>query len=771
MARSDAATVSARPYSIKTITEAASRPDRQKLTLGEPALRWSVPALIAIFVLIAGAGSLLHIFEMRDRALAGMSQHLGLVATQLAGDLDALPGESENDKIGALEPFTRRDLPEEFTSRGRGFLVTDAGGHIIVAAGTDLAKMGDALANALGASQVLTTFGERAGVMTIVTPSHVELLATVRNLQAPLGQVAIIQPVEAALSEWRSDARLTFFFLLATGAVLGLVGMAFHWQAVRARQANLSYLQVQSRVDTALARGRSGLFEWDLVRGRVFWSKSMYELVGLEPQEELISFGKFQSVVHPGDIDLYELADDLLRGEVNVIDRAFRVRHMRGGWIWMRARAEVVRPANDGPRVIGICVNVTEERRQAERTATADLRLRDAIETISEAFVLWDADSRLVLCNSKFQQLYQLPDSAVAAGTPYEDVIAAGRAPVVRTQIRPEGRPEEGARTYEAQIEDGRWLHINERRTKDGGFVSVGTDITSLKRHEEKLLESEKRLTAKNADLHRSQRTLELQAQQLADLAEKYAEQKAAAETANRAKSEFLANMSHELRTPLNAIIGFSEIMTSGAFGALGSPKYEEYCRDIGDSGQYLLEVINDILEMSRIETGHHPLRLEEVDLDATVLEALRVITPLSEEKGIALRAEAATGIVTRADRRAIKQILLNLVSNAVKFTPPGGRVAVRLRQIGGAVNIYVEDTGIGIPKEALSKLGRPFEQVENQFTKTHKGSGLGLAIARSLVELHQGTMRIRSTVGVGTVVLVRLPFSFENEAVQAMSA
>src|SRR5262249_50924036 len=196
--------------------------------------------------------------------------------------------------------------------------------------------------------------------------------------------------------------------------------------------------------------------------------------------------------------------------------------------------------------------------------------------------------------------------------------------------------------------------------------------------------DTERQHMATISDLRKSRQILELQTQQLAELADKYAEQKAEAEKANTAKSEFLANMSHELRTPLNAIIGFSEIMTSGAFGPLGSAKYEEYCRDIGDSGQYLLDVINDILEMSRIENGHHPLRLEEVDLDATVLEALRVITPLSEEKGLALRAEAATGLVARADRRAIKQILLNLVSNAVKFTPPGGRVAVRLRQVGG---------------------------------------------------------------------------------------
>ena len=161
-----------------------------------------------------------------------------------------------------------------------------------------------------------------------------------------------------------------------------------------------------------------------------------------------------------------------------------------------------------------------------------------------------------------------------------------------------------GARTFEAQLDDGRWLQISERRTKDGGFVSVGTDITELKRHEEKLIESEQRLMATVADLRTSQQTLERQTEQLADLAEKYAEEKDRAEEANQAKSKFLANMSHELRTPLNAIIGFSEIMESGMFGPLGADKYHEYCRDIRESGHYLLDVINDILDMSKIEAG-----------------------------------------------------------------------------------------------------------------------------------------------------------------------
>jgi two-component system cell cycle sensor histidine kinase PleC len=276
-------------------------------------------------------------------------------------------------------------------------------------------------------------------------------------------------------------------------------------------------------------------------------------------------------------------------------------------------------------------------------------------------------------------------------------------------------------------------------------------------------------------DLRQSQQKLESQAQQLTDLAQKYAEEKTRAEDANQAKSKFLANMSHELRTPLNAIIGFSEIMASGMFGTLGSDKYDEYCRDIHRSGEYLLDVINDVLDMSKIEAGRLKLDLEDVELDRELGDALRVVTTRAEAKNLTVTSRIAAGIHLKADRRALKQIALNLLSNAVKFTPEDGRITVRGRLSRGAAVLGIQDSGIGIARDALQKLGRPFEQVESQLTKTHHGSGLGLAIAKSLVELHGGMMRIRSTLGGGTTVVVRLPLdgrpvekSRENESIPA---
>jgi two-component system cell cycle sensor histidine kinase PleC len=251
---------------------------------------------------------------------------------------------------------------------------------------------------------------------------------------------------------------------------------------------------------------------------------------------------------------------------------------------------------------------------------------------------------------------------------------------------------------------------------------------------------------------------LRVSQQRSAELTEKYAAEKTRAEDANQAKSKFLANMSHELRTPLNAIIGFSEIMESNMFGPLGSEKYHEYCSDIRSSGQYLLEVINDILDMSKIEAGRIRLDFEDLPLDALLGEAMRVVSARAEEKQLNVTSRISPDLQLRADRRALKQVVLNLLSNAVKFTHPGGRITVRGRVSGECIVLAIADTGIGIAKDALAKLGRPFEQVESQLTKSHQGSGLGLAISKSLVELHGGSMRIRSALGKGTLVVVRLP-------------
>ncbi|WP_414471673.1 PAS domain-containing sensor histidine kinase [Microvirga sp. M2] len=729
-------------------------------------LRLAVPAVLILFLVTLAGSAWIQIRDGRRDTLLDAIQDIDIIASLSAAKLANHRAPADPAQAAAELGTLAKEMPASALSQNRSLLLINHSGAVIAT----YPQMDDAprtLAEILGDAQPLALFADRAGVMTIRMADGKEGIATVRALPASSGQIALVQPLPHVLAGWWTRTIGHVSLLGATIMVLLGIGVAYMMQANRARAADEVCEKVRDRIDSALNRGRCGLWDWDIGRGRIYWSDSMYELLGYERQDEFLSFGEVNAMIHPDDQDLYTLAEQLASATTSLVDYEFRIRSLTGDWVWLRARAELMNDPDDAAsHLVGIAVDVTEQRGLEEKTARADARLHDAIEAISEAFVLWDANNHLVLCNSKFQKLHELPADANLQGKSYAEVMALGRPPEVQHQFLRREQQDVGARTFEARLQDGRWLQINERRTKDGGYVSVGTDITALKRHEHRLVESEKELIATVLDLKQSRQKLEAQTQQLADLAERYLDQKAQAESANRAKSEFLANMSHELRTPLNAIIGFAEVMQSGIFGSLGSEKYEEYCSDIRSSGEYLLSVINDILDMSRIEAGRTTLKKQPLEIHASIQRALKLVSEQTKAKNLVVTVDVTPeDIVAPADERALHQILVNLLQNATKFTSEGGCITVRTRLAGGAVNIYVEDNGIGIPDHALHKLGQPFEQVETEFSKSYKGSGLGLAIARSLAELHGGSLRIKSQEGTGTIVLVHLPMAETTNA------
>ncbi|MCC0030321.1 MAG: PAS domain-containing protein [Brucellaceae bacterium] len=733
-------------------------PAYAKLVALEPLLRRAIPILIVVFLLIVASARFMSLLAWRDDIQRSANSLLQLSSGMIAAHLDAAHKASGRP---VLDEGAAMDVLNAFSSRGwmtrdLKVFVLDGKLDVITATSGDLSKQGKNFAYMVPNAQTLYLFGERADPVDTVMDGRAYLVA-MSFAEGRHSAAVTMLPRAVIFEEWDKAVALNVTLFAITSTVLMVILYAYFSQATRASEADGIYSEAHERIDNALVRGRCGLWDWDMGRGRVFWSRSMFEMLGYEPCDDLLAFGTIQKIIHPNDIDLYALAEKLAAREIDHIDRSFRMRHADGRWVWMRTRAHAVDPDALDLHVVGIVVDISEQHELVRLTEAADQRLRTAVESISESFVLWDAHDRLVMCNTKYVEAMGLGADVVKPGTPRADIEARCLPFVINRRIVDE-HARTGAVTYERKLADDRWFQVNERRTPDGGMVSVGFDITQIKHDQKRLLDSEHRLMASAHDADMARRAEEARAGELAELNAKYVVEKDRAEAANRAKSEFLANISHELRTPLNAVIGFSEVMESQMFGPLGSERYVEYISDIHQSGHFLLGVINDILDMAKIEAGRFELDRETVDACPLIQETLRLVALQADKKRITLQTAIQENLTIDADRRAIKQILINLLSNAVKFTPNGGSITVRARKASGAVVLSIADTGCGIKPEAIRRLGRPFEQVQNQFSKNHTGSGLGLAISKSLAEMHGGVLRIRSKPGKGTTVAVRLP-------------
>lgn len=392
------------------------------------------------------------------------------------------------------------------------------------------------------------------------------------------------------------------------------------------------------------------------------------------------------------------------------------------------------RPQYLGDTIIGRVISfrdTTEQIRTAEELHSQKALLETVFRDVPDAMILVDADRRISMCNPAFTRMFGFEIDDVIGRTAeflYENEDVYKRDGCARieaagdTILAPCIIP---YRHKNGEVFPGETVASSLRAQNNDiiGFIAVIRDVGARIKAETERLEA-----------------LEV------------------AEDANRAKSAFLANVSHDLRTPLNAVLGFSEIIKQQLLGPVGHPKYVEYAKDIRDSGTYLLDLVNDLLDISTIEAGQRAIRRESIRLAPFFAECTKAATARVTNGaivGVNLDPEMPP---LKADRRALKQVILNLLSNALKFTPPEGKIVLSARRTGDRTTFSVADTGKGIPKENLKNITRAFERGQSSAYATADGTGLGLAIARSLVELHGGELTIDSEVGKGTEVAFSIP-------------
>jgi signal transduction histidine kinase len=409
------------------------------------------------------------------------------------------------------------------------------------------------------------------------------------------------------------------------------------------------------------------------------------------------------------------------------------------------------RPLADGGAV-GVYTDISDRLRVEEALETSRIEaieatrlLADALDNSTDGFVLWDRERRLTIWNAAYSRLVPGVADILEVGLSLADFVntAVGRGAL---QKEPEESDDAAIRrwleryqqdtTYEHQRAAGGWMLSSNRVLADGSILWTRTDISPIKAREAEQAEHAARLE---------------------DLTRKLDLARLEAESASRAKSRFLAQVSHELRTPLNAILGFSDVMRSQHFGALGNERYVGYAEDVHGAGSHLLQVINQILDLAKVEAGRMVLDPQRNSLKRLIQESLKLVSAQAESSYLRVEAEIED-LPLWADRRLAKQALVNILGNAIKFTPQGGTIRVETKIEDGMTVVTIVDTGAGMTEDEIATAMEPFGRVDSTARRAREGTGLGLPLVKAFLELHGGRLVIDSEKGRGTTIRLFFP-------------
>lgn len=460
-----------------------------------------------------------------------------------------------------------------------------------------------------------------------------------------------------------------------------------------------------------------------------------------------------------------------LRGQRDFYEAELHLKRKDGTWSWLFVRGRGVTDENGQIcRVAGAASDISKRKEieyagvDAEaRARRSQDRLADAINVSADGFALFNAGDMLEKQYEKVSGAFGQDSVGIHTGIRYAELIA-----ILAETIVLENEDETSSNWFDRQMayhaspegsvviqtSAGRWYNLTERKTNDDGTVLMLSDVTAMKL-------AEQDLQNRVLDLQTAKLVSDQQSEQLQSLAEQFAAAKEEADAASRTKSEILANMSHELRTPLNAVMGFSEVIKGELFGPVGVEQYKQYADDRYGSGVHLLAIINDILDLSRVEAGKFDLNETEVQVPELCRSVIHIVKGRADEAGITLiKRLPEDPPYLLADPRSLKQMLLNLMSNAIKFSSSGGTVDL-VTTIGpdGGFRFDIRDTGVGIAQEHLDTILSPFGQVDTAHARDHQGTGLGLPLVKAFIEMHGGRVEIESEVEVDEVMTVSLFF------------
>ena len=490
-------------------------------------------------------------------------------------------------------------------------------------------------------------------------------------------------------------------------------------------------------LETTMGTMAQGLAVYDADLHLIRFNDHVGEILGLPkgflyegmPMEEILRERKKMGQYEGRDIEkIVHDHYDVLGGDT-FLERTAERRTNHKGTVFITHHKRM-----PGNVLVTTLTDITDLAKAEGIAAEKSALLSTTFNNVDQGISVYNSQLELVAYNQRFVDLGEFPQDMIKLGKNYEDLIRFSAArnglspSEIDQQVRDRLESIQKCEKYENEIthnSTGTTILIHRTTMPGGGFTITFTDVTERKVAEEKI-----RIAMEDA------------------------------ESANRTKSEFLANMSHELHTPLNAVIGFSDIMKNGSFGPLGNEKYLEYAEDIHNSGQHLLSLINDILDLSKVEAGKMDISEETFDPMVVIQSCLKMMRGQARNGGLHLGLENPdTAIALYADQRKFKQIILNLLSNAIKFTQRGGHITVKVwAQTHNGYIVQVIDNGNGIPAEDIPRVLQPFTQIESLLNRRHQGTGLGLPLTKQLIELQGGTLDIQSEVGVGTIVSVRFP-------------